>query len=318
MKIIKNNLVKIILILALLACLVVVPHIFSRRMINLVIVVLVYIALGQSWNVLSGLAGLFSVTHAVFFGIGTFSLIISVTKFGMSLFSGILIGLLVNLALGLIVGIIGSKLAGLYLTMALIGIQQVVYTISVIATDYTGGLYGVSLSKDYLLPKNIQYYVALTIATGYMLLYVFIRRSRMGTNLVALKDNQNLAMALGSNVVSWRILATLSSTAMASLVGSFYALYMMSANPEIFSGTVSLKIMMVALVGGVGHVFGPVLGCFMIVIDEFVRGAMPSKYAPFTVIIYALVLIVVMFLKPDGLISIKLSKKRTQQASEKG
>ena len=79
---------------------------------------------------------------------------------------------------------------------------------------------------------------------------------------------------------------------------------MMSGAPTIFSGTIALKIIMVTMVGGSGNVWGPVLGSGMIILDELVRGAMPNKFAPISVIVYAIVLIVVVIFRPAGLASL--------------
>lgn len=293
----------IIMLLCLLLCLFF-PVFANRRMLNIAIMVLLYITLGESWNLLSGMAGLFNIVHALFFGLGVYSMTLTTSRFGANWIVGLLVGLIINSAMATLVGFIGSKLSGLYFTMALIGLHQTVYSIFVQWANFTGGFMGVSMPKKYLLSKTQQYYIILGLALFSMILFVLIRRSRMGTNFVALKENPDLAISLGSNIHVWRILAVIISAGLASMAGAFYAFFMMANNPDVFAGTISLKSIMVVIVGGMGHVFGPVLGSLMILLDEIVRGMMPTRFAPFSVIVYGGVLIIMALLKPEGIITI--------------
>lgn len=298
--------VKTLLMILLLVAAIILPQIGNRRVLNIMIVVLMYITLGESWNVLSGLAGMFSVTHAIYFGVGVYGVSICCGKFGLPLIVGILVGLVGNVLLALIVGTIGSKLSGLYYAMALIGVQQTLYTLATQLVDITGGAYGLPMPVRLLLPKKTLCYIILGLAVLYMIIFTVIRRSRMGTHLVALKSNPDLSSALGSNNFNWRLIAVIISACMASLSGVFYAFHMMSNNQEVFASAISLKIMMIVLVGGSGNVWGPVLGSTMIVLDEILRGAISANYASISVIVYAVVLIVVLNFRPDGLITLNL------------
>ena len=309
---------KVILYLLLLAAALLFPMAANRRVLNIAIITLMYVTLGESWNLLSGMSGLFSIAHALFFGLGVYGMTIPTNRLGMGRFAGVVMGLVVNTLMALLVGVIASKLSGLYFTMALIGLHQTVYSLSIQLIDLTGGSMGISMPREYLFSKTQQYYMVLTLAVASMLFYVFIRRSRIGTNFVALKENPDLARALGSNIGNWRILATVFSALMASLAGSFYALYLMSNNTEVFNASISLKIIMVVIVGGMGYVWGPVLGSSMIVLDELVRGMMPSRFAPFSVVIYAGVLIIMALLKPAGIISFfQRDEKKTPAKKER-
>lgn len=279
-----------------------VPFSGDRRLMNIGLMALMYIALGQSWNI-GAMAGLFSVSHSVFFGLGVYGISIMLNRFSGNVVTGVLMGLAANVLVATLVGVIASKLSDLYFIMALIGLSQTIYTLALQCSSLTGGSSGISLPREYLLPKPALYCIALGLAALSMIFYVFLRRSRLGTSFITTRENPQLASALGSNIGGWRIVATILSAVIASLCGAFYAFHLMSNNATVFSGDYSLKIMMVAIVGGIGSVWGPCLGVTMIVLDEFVRGAMPSKFAPFSVIIYALVLIVVALVRPGGLVS---------------
>ena len=276
----------------------------SRRALNIAILSLMYVAFGASWNMLSGMAGIFSIAHAIFFGIGTYSVTILASRLGLHPLIGIVVGLFLNTAMAFLVGYIGSKLSGLYFTMALIGLSQTVYTIAMQWFPVTGCSMGISLPKEYMMSKQTLFYVALALAVSMLAFYAFIRKSRIGTCFVTLKENPNLSLALGSNIFMYRILSAVFSACMASLCGAFYAFYMMANNPEVFSASISIKVIMVVIVGGIGSFWAPVAGIFMVVMDELVRGIMPSRFAPFSVVIYALVLILMALLRPDGVVGI--------------
>lgn len=305
-KMTKRNIAHLAIILAVAALILYIPFGGSRRHLNIGILVFIYIALGQSWNLLSGMSGLFSIAHALFYGIGAYGMSLMLARANSNPLVGLIVGILANLLVALIVGLVGSKLSGLYFTMALIGIHSIFYTLAGQLT-ITGGWLGISLPRhDYLkFTRKELYIIALLIAIAMTLVFYFIRKSRIGTMFVALKENPQLAASLGSNIRGWRILAVLISATMASVVGSFYAIYMMAHNAEVFNGTVSLRIMMVCMVGGVGHVFGPWVGALLIIMDEYIRGAMPTEFASLSVVVYALVLIVMALLRPTGIMGSK-------------
>lgn len=292
---------KTIIVIILAVILIALPIDNNRRNLNIAILTLMYIALGQSWNILRGMAGLFSIAHAIFFGIGVYAISIGLQRFNLPVVVALIMGVCVNLVVGLIVGLIGSHLSGLYFTMALVAIQSVLYKVSGQLQDLTGGWLGISMPREYLLSRRTLYFIALLLSALATLAYFLIRRSRLGTNFVALKENPDLANALGSNIYKYRLISVLISACMASVVGSFYAFYIMSNNPEVFSGGISIKIIMVAVVGGIGSAWGPILGGSMIIFDEIIRGAMPSNFASFSVIIYSLILILFVMLKPEGI-----------------
>lgn len=305
LKLTKQKSIYLIVMLVVAALIIYLPIGGSRRNINIGILVFIYIALGQSWNLLSGMSGLFSIAHALFYGIGAYGMSLMLARAGSNPLVGLLVGIAANLVVALIVGLVGSKLSGLYFTMALIGIHSIFYTLAGQLT-ITGGWLGISLPREWQLTRKELYVLGLCMAVLMTVIFQVIRSSRVGTMFVALKENPQLAASLGVNIRGWRILAVLISATMASIAGSFYAIYMMAHNAEVFNGTVSLRIMMVCMVGGVGHIFGPWVGAILIIMDEYIRGAMPTEFASLSVVIYALVLIVMALLRPQGIMGSKI------------
>lgn len=299
---------KSLLILALIVVAFLIPSNSARLTQKILCMVCCYAALGLSWNVISGLCGMFSVTHAIFYGVGVYSVICCTTRFGLHPVIGIVVGLALNVLLALLIGKIGSKLSSLYFTMALIGVSNALYTLAVQMNWLTGSGFGINLDRKYGLTLNQACYVGIAMVIVFAFIFVLLRKSRLGTSMVALKNNPDLCMALGSNIGKWRMIACIISAVMASLVGVFYAVYQKAVTPDIFGPEVSLKILMVCIVGGIGNVWGPILGSVLIVLDEWIKGAMPSDLAPLSNVVYALIMIVMLLLKPDGLTAIRLPK----------
>lgn len=307
---------KNVLILAVIFAVYMIPGNSSRLTQSILCMVCCYAALGLSWNVISGLCGMFSVTHAIFYGVGIYAVICSVAKFDAHPIVGVLVGLALNVLLALLIGKIGSKLSSLYFTMALIGVSNALYTLAIQMNWLTGSTFGVALGTKYSITRLEACYVGITMVIAFALFFVYLRKSRMGTSMVALKNNPDLCMALGSDIGKWRIYACVISAVMASLVGVFYAFYQKTITPDVFAGTVSLKVLMVCIVGGIGNVWGPIVGSILIILDEWIRGAMPSDLAPLSNVIYALIMIVTLLLKPEGLTSIRLPKFKAKAKSE--
>lgn len=303
---------KNLLVLILVVVIFMIPGNSSRLTQSIICMCCCYAALGLSWNIMSGLCGMFSVTHTMFYGLGAYSVICAVAKFNMHPIVGVLVGLVLNIALALLIGKIGSKLSSLYFTMALIGVCSALYTLCIQLNTLTNSTYGIALGTKYSITRLQATYVGIAMVIAFALFFVFLRKSRMGTSMVALKNNPDLCMALGSNIGKWRIIACVISAVMASLVGVYYAFYQKAATPDLFTGTISLKILVVCIVGGVGNVWGPILGSLMIILDEWIRGAMPSDLAPLANVAYALILIIMMMTKPDGLVSIRLPKRKAK------
>ena len=310
---------KTVLILAAVIGVYLIPGNSSRLTQSILCMVCCYAALGLSWNVISGLCGMFSVTHAIFYGVGIYSVICSVARFNLHPIVGVIVGLALNVLLALLIGKIGSKLSSLYFTMALIGVSNALYTLSIQMNWLTGSTYGIALGTKYSITRLEACYVGITMVILFALFFVFLRKSRMGTSMVALKNNPDLCMALGSNIGKWRIYACIISAVMASLVGVYYAFYQKTVTPDVFAGTISLKILVVCIVGGIGSVWGPIFGSILIILDEWIRGAMPTDLAPLASVLYALIMIVTLKIRPGGLISIKLpsfKKAKSEAAPE--
>ena len=160
----KNTQIKIIFLIFIAILLIAIPLSGNRRIINIAILSLMYLVLGESWNLLTGMSGLFSINHALFFGLGTYGVTLGLTKLGLSVPGAVLFGFFLNLITAIIIGFIGTKLSGLYFTMAFIGLWQAVYTFSYQFHNITGGTLGLSMPRELLLSREVLYGIILAMA----------------------------------------------------------------------------------------------------------------------------------------------------------
>lgn len=282
---------------------------------HLVIVVGIYIVLGVSWNLMAGVTGLFSLGHAAFYGIGAYSVGIFVNKLQMSPVLGVLVGVTICAVFAVIIGAVSSKLSGFYFTMATIALGEVIKTLAIQWVQVTNSNNGLAVKRPNL-PRPVFFYAALIFAALALLTFYLIRRSRIGSMFVSIRENSNLAQTLAVSITKYKTLATIISAVMASLAGSFMAYYTQVVDPNYLSSTISNKIIIMVIIGGMGSLFGPLLGSFVILLEELMRGVLGANYAPLTIILYSIILIVFILLKPSGMIGLRFgaSKKNLLKA----
>jgi branched-chain amino acid transport system permease protein len=274
---------------------------------HLVIMVACYITLAQSWNVLSGLTGMFSLGHASFYGLGGYALAVAMMKFKLHPLVGLAIGIVLAAAFGLLIGMISSKLTGFYFTMSTIALAQVLHTIAIQWTSMTNSINGVKIFRP-IVPRIVFFYTAIAMAVAVSIFFVYLRRSRVGSMFVAIRENANLARSLGVNVIKYKTLSSVIAASIAAVVGSFSAYYVQVVDTTYLSTLISQKVIMVTIIGGLGHAWGPIFGAVLILIEETVRGKLGARYAPLATATYGIILIVFMIWKPNGIVSINLKR----------
>lgn len=302
-----NVLIPLVILLFLPAL----QHDIMGFILNLLIYCFIYICLAQSWNILAGFCGLLSMGHCAFFGIGVYLTIYIIATLNLSLWLAILISVVVNVALAWVVGAISIRVKDIFFAMITLALAQLLYNLAMQWVDVTRGPRGLIMTPVYMMSRQTLYYIALALVVAFVLIVFFIRKSRMGTMFLALRENDTLAKSLGVNTSKWKIVATIISAAMASIVGTYYALYIRSVQPgSVFSFNVTMKIMIVCFVGGKGTVKGPIFGAVIIIVDELIRGWLGGTYAGLPGIIYGIILALVILFIPDGLISMFRGEKR--------
>ena len=271
---------------------------------HLLIVTLLFAFMGQAWNILGGFCGQFSVGHTAFFGVGAYAMTILFNHFQISPYWGIPVGIIASILLALLVGFISLQLTGIFFAMATIAMVEILRTFSLYYRNITYGTLGMTLPNQFSLKKIEYYYIILGLLLVCYIVAALVRKSRYGTFMVAIRENEDRARSLGIETSRIKVLSAVISAALTALGGSFYALYVLLIEPSVaFSFLVSIKIIIVVIIAGIGTLLGPLLGAFVAIIpDELIRSWLGGMYVGIAGILYGAVLVIVVKLQPQGIL----------------
>jgi branched-chain amino acid transport system permease protein len=291
------------------AVLLVLPFWIPSNWQNLLITTFYYAYLGQAWNILGGYTGQLSLGHAAFFGIGAYTSAVLAIHLGVSPWLGMLAGALLAAVLSLGIGYLGFRfgLRGFYfilLTLAMAEICRLVALHLPILGGYTGLFITFTPNPwQFQFRGKIPYYY---IALGFLGLACgvvwLIQRSKLGTYLVAIREDEDASEALGVDTFRYKMIAYAVSAALTAVGGTFYAYFQFYLQPNtVLHINHSVDIMIRPIVGGSGTILGPVLGSFLLeLLGEFSRAYFASGAAGLNVVIYGLLLIAVVLFLPHG------------------
>jgi branched-chain amino acid transport system permease protein len=272
----------------------------DRFMVHLAIMTLLYVLLGTSWNLLGGYAGQISFGHAAFFGTGAYTSTILLLKLGISPWPGMFAGGLLAALLSLPVGWLTLRLRGPYFALATLAASEVLRIIVFNWDHLTGGGDGLNILLN--LGGTTQfYYIVLALAAACLISVRIITRSRIGIFLEAIREDEEAAEALGVPATRMKLTALVVSAFFVALGGSFFASYHLYINPEmVFESSISIQMIIVSVVGGMGTLEGPVLGAAIIIpVSEYFRGISPVA----NLLIYGIFIVLFMTFMPEGTIS---------------
>ena len=280
-------------------------------------------AIGASaWNIVGGYAGQVSVGHAVFFGFGAYSSVVVFTHLEWPPIAGAPIGMLLSMALAAAIGVPTLRLAGHYFSMATIAVAELVRVLSS-TSEFLGGAQGLSgpaLPRTVLdlsfLSATPFYYIFLAVLTFLLALTWWIERSRMGFYLRAIKDSERAARSLGVSAGRYKLYAYMLSGAFASLAGSLYLCMFGFVDPESgFGILISVKMVVMAALGGAGQLFGPLVGALILVpLEEVSNSLLGGKGAGLTFVVYGAIIVIIARFLPSGLLSLLERRKAVRRA----
>jgi branched-chain amino acid transport system permease protein len=296
----------VILVLALMLPALSLPSFVLR----LVTLIFIYSSLISGFNLLVGYCGLVSVAQAGFFGIGAYTAALMSIHLRTSFVVGLIAGTVVTGMASALIGFGVLRLKGRYLIMATLGINEVINLVIVNAT-FTGGPNGLpgisapSLFGIVFSSVSSLYYLnlaGLVLVTAVVALLV---NSAVGRSMVAVREDDLAAEAIGINVASTKLLAFTLTGAMAGLAGVFYAYNNLFVSYQSFTTGESFIMLAMLVIGGMGTLSGPFLGvALLMALPEVLRGVSLYRY-----LLYGLALAVVAPLWPGGLASIRLRQK---------
>ena len=282
----------------------------SPFVIHLAIQVCVFAALASAWNIVGGFAGQLSLGHAVYYGIGSYAAGLLVLHFGISPWLGMFAGVGVSALVALVIAYPTLRLHGPFFSLASIAFLEVARLLVNHEEAWTHGAGGLNVPLQIGLKWMIfrEKWAYLLVAFGFLLVVLgicrAIRHSRFGYYLIAVREREDAARAIGIYPVRVKIAAAVISACLTSLIGSFHGMYLTFIEPSsAFSLELSIQVAMFALIGGLGTVAGPVLGTVVVLpIAELARGWLSAFGNGTHGFVYGVVLVAVVLFFPRGLV----------------
>ena len=267
--------------------------------------------IGQSWNILGGYAGQFSFGGVMFFGTGAYTSSILLVTFGIPPLIGIFVAVLMGAFLGFLVGYLSfrSGLRGSYFALITLAFAELLRVLAN-SVEFTGGGVGLFLTYAPGL-KNLQfvsptgfYYFSLFLLVISLAIALWLERSRFGAQLIAIRENEEAAEALGIDTLKCKLYAIMIMGGMGGGAGTFYAQKYLYIDPPIsYSIALSVEMLLVSIVGGLGTVFGPLIGSVVLhVVNEVARHFIDTP--GLSLIVYGVILIFIISYLPNGLVGL--------------
>ena len=285
----------------------------QRYLFRVMINIFFFAALGSAWNIIGGYAGQLSLGHAAFVALGAYPTAMLLKNFGLAPWLGALPGILLAVIVAMGLGKLVFRLRGPYLALSTLAFGEIVRILLLHFKDLTEGSLGVSIpfkGNNWWTLQFATEHVNYSLCLGLLLITVYvshrIHNSRMGYYLQAIKEDQDAAESMGVPLTLLKNRALAVSAGLTAAMGAFYVVYQSYIDPyAVCSLDLSIQIILVAIIGGVGTVWGPVIGAVILVplmeISNFVLG---GGRAGASWMIYAIILIIVVLFSPKGLITL--------------
>jgi branched-chain amino acid transport system permease protein len=297
----------IVVVVGLLA---VVPFVTTSNVVlNFLITAFLIALVGQGWNLLGGYGGQYSFGDAAFFGTAAYATAILQVQYGINAWLGFFTGILAGALVGAIIGFLcfRSGLRGSYFSLVTLAFAEVLRIVASVA-PITGAGVGTLIKLD-LRPEAFQfqsrvpfYWIALTLVAFSLLIVRAAENSRFGAYLVAVRENEDAASALGINTFAVKLAAIVISAAITAAAGCFYAQYFLFIDAAIaFGPWISIDALLAPIVGGAGTLFAPLLGALVVKALGEATKLLTADAPGLDLVIYGLVLIAVVGLAPRGI-----------------
>lgn len=299
---------------ALIAALVALPLVVANAFaVDIFIRILLFAFIGVAWNLMGGYAKQLSLGHAAFFGLGAYTSTILLIDFGVSPWIGMVAGGVVALLASLPIGALCFRLRGPYFAIATIATAQVLMLLFLKFRDFAWGAEGTTMPNLGDAPLMMQfvakaayYYLALALLALGLAITFLIERSRMGYYLVAVGEDEYAAEAIGVDALKIKRQIYMLSAFLTALAGTFYVQYIYFIDPSTaFNFNVSLEAALVSIVGGIGTLWGPVVGTVLVeATSALLQSWLGSSHGGVQLTVYSLILIAVILWRPSGLIGV--------------
>ncbi len=296
------------------------PFLFTLPyQIHLAILVFLFAMLAQAWNILGGYCGQISLGNAVFFGAGAYASTLLLTRLDLSPWVGMLVGGLLAVLLALAIGLPVFRLRGHYFAIATIAVGEIAYQ-GMLTVDAAGGASGILLplvpegwvNFEFHSAKWPYYYIALALLVAATAVAAWVERSPLGLYFRAIKSDPEASQSVGIDITRYKLYALAISAFFTALGGSFYAQYVLFIDPDsVLPLSLSVLIALIAVLGGVGTLWGPILGALVLLpISELTRIVFGGTGRAVDLVIYGTLIVLLAQFEPGGVTSMLDAARR--------
>lgn len=298
-----------LLLIAFLVMAIAPPFIRNDFYLDGFILIFLWGAFAGSWNIISGYAGMVSLCHNAFFAIGAYTSTLLFVRFHITPWLGLFAGGILAAMVGLLLGLVCFRLRSHYFALATLAFGEVISILALSWRSLTNGSIGIGLPiqpsfYNMVFEGKLPYvYIGLFLFLSVVAISYAIEHSRLGYHLTAFRENEDAARALGVRTGRVRLVAMGISCFLAAVAGSFYAQYISYIDPSSVARLqISVQVALFVIVGGIGTAIGPAIGAIIFIpITIGLRAFLGSSVPGLHLIIYAVILIVVLFFMPKGI-----------------
>jgi len=268
--------------------------------IRLLFVTFVWVTVSVAWNLLGGFGGQVSFGFAVFYGLGAYAAALSLNR-GISPILSFLLAATVAVLASLLVGLPTFRLKGPYFAIATIGASEAVRVVMT-NVSITGGASGYRIMETGTFDQLQHFYTALALAVIAVAISMLVQRSKFGLALIAIREDEEAASDLGVNPFRAKLLAHALAAALTGAAGGVYARYAAFIHPQgVFAFSVGVAILLMPIIGGVGTLWGPVIGA---VVYGLVHEELIASFPQLHLLLYGSLLILIIFFEPGGVMGL--------------
>lgn len=286
------------------------------------IMVGIFIILAQGLNILFGYAGQISIGHAAFYAIGAYSSALTAARLSFPFWAAALFAILFTAAVGLLLGLSCLQLRGEYLAITTVAFAEIVQVILTQWEEVSGGPEGLldipqaRLGSFVFNTPERFYYLTLVLVLVTLVLTWNLTSAKLGRSFRSVRDDPLAANILGVNTTRVKLIAFVLSAGYAGLAGSLYAHYIQALLPDYFNLPLSVLVFMMVMLGGMGSLYGPVVGVVLLTVSFEVLRA----FEAYQMVIYGVIILLITIFAPEGLTGIarRLFPKRAPVPVEPG
>lgn len=300
---------------------------------NIIIYILIYAMAGEGWNLISGFTGQTSFGHAAYFGIGAYTVGVLGNTFNVTPWIGMLVGALIATAVAFLINFKLFKLKGHYFAIATLAVCEILRT-AFSVWPFVGAGDGIKITfrqtdKIYWLALDVTNrlpFLFITLA-AFVIIFIACRmmeNSKMGFYWKAIRESHEVAESIGVSPQKYKVLAMMISAFITAIGGAFYMQFFKYIDSSVFSLNVSMIFVLVTVLGGIGHVYGPIIGSIIYYgLELIMRQQMGGGTSGINLIIFGILLVAVVCFQPKGIVGIfddiwnKLRQRKVPQESGK-